>query len=183
MFKSLGNLCKKEAFERFCTVEMNNDPYKSLKRMAASQSSNDVPVELVINGQSITKEEVIVKELCKSFFPRTKNIGPTQENTINHYKSYLKNSPKTETPTISQTELKNSIFALNDKAAPGIDGIGLDLIQPSYSIIANTLLKLYNKCLELNHYPKIWKVAKVTVLKNPIRLHTRILKALDSLVC
>ena len=51
--------------------------------MAASQSSNDVPVELVINGLSITKEEVIVEELCKSFFPKTKNIGPTQQDTIN----------------------------------------------------------------------------------------------------
>ena len=105
--------------------------------------------------------------MCKSFFPKTKNIGPTQQDTINHYKSYLKESPKTETPAISQTELKNSIFSLNDKAAPGTDGIGLDLIKASFPILVKHLLKLYNTCFELNHYPKIWKVAKVTVLKKP----------------
>ena len=63
------------------------------------------------------------------------------------------------------SELKNCVFSLKNKAAPGNDGVGLDIIQAAYSILSNFLLKLYNKCFELNHYPSVWKIAEVTVLK------------------
>ena len=40
---------KKEAFEKQCTVKMNENPYKGLKKIAASQSSNVLPGELILN--------------------------------------------------------------------------------------------------------------------------------------
>jgi hypothetical protein len=68
---------------------------------------------------------------------------------------------------VTLSELKNCVFSLKNKAAPGNDGVGLDIIQAAYSILSHILLKVYNKCFELNHYPKVRKIAKVTVLKKP----------------
>ena len=39
---------KKEPFEKQCTVKMNENPYKGLKKLAASQSSNVLPGELFV---------------------------------------------------------------------------------------------------------------------------------------
>ena len=67
---------------------MNKNPYKGLKKLAASQCSNYLPGELIINGQSITEREVIVEKLCKSFFPKAKNMGPAQQTIFHKYKNY-----------------------------------------------------------------------------------------------
>jgi hypothetical protein len=75
-YQRLLRRSKKEAFEKHCAVDMNENPYKGLKKLAASQCSNYLPGELIINGQSITEREVIVEKLCKSFFPKAKNMGP-----------------------------------------------------------------------------------------------------------
>lgn len=91
-YQRLLRRSKKGAFEKQCTVDMNLNPYKGLKKLAASQCRNYLPGELIINGQSVTEKEVIVEELCKSFFPRAKNknMGPAQQNIIRNFKMYLK---------------------------------------------------------------------------------------------
>lgn len=168
-YQRLLRRSKKEAFEKQCTVDMNLNPYKGLKKLAASQCRNDLPGELIINGESVTEKEVVVEKFWKSFFPRAKNknMGPAQQNIIRNYKMYLKEPFELPSPPVTLSELKNCVYSIKNKAAPGTDGIGLDVIQAAYSIISNILLKLYNKCFELKHYPKVWKIEKETVLKKP----------------
>jgi len=166
-YQRLLRKSKSKAFENHCTVELNNDPFKGLKKLAASQGGKDIPGELIINGQSITEKEAIVKELCKSFFPNEKQKGHFQEKTVQDYKSYTREPNQSIPPLITKVELKNSIFSLNSKSAPGTDGIGIDIIQLAYSIISDVLLSIYNLCIKFNYYPKNWKIAKVTILKKP----------------
>ena len=166
-YQRLLRKSKNKAFEKQCTVELNNDPYRGLKKVAASQGGKEIPGELIINGQSVTEKGVIVKELCKSFFPKEKQTGPVQENTIQVYKSYIREPTQSTPPPITKVELKDSIFSLNIKSAPGTDGIGIDIIQLAYSTISDVLLSIYNLCIQFNYYPKIWKIAKVTILKKP----------------
>ena len=66
---------KEKAKIKYMTEDMNNDPYKSLKKLAYDQGSNQFPDELVINNNSITNKEIIMKELISSFFPDPKPIN------------------------------------------------------------------------------------------------------------
>jgi hypothetical protein len=106
-----------------------------------------------------------VEELCKSFFPKAKNMGQAQQTIFRKYKNYLEELSKLPFPPVTLSELKNCVYSLKNKAAPGIDEIGLD-IQTAYSILSDILLKFHNKCFELNHCPKVWKIAKVTCYRS-----------------
>ena len=90
-----------------------------------------------------------------------------QQTIFRKYKNYLEETSRLPFPSVTLSELKSCVYSLQNKAAPGTDWIGLDIIQAAYSILSNILLKLYNKCFELNHYPRIGKIAKVIVLKKP----------------
>ena len=149
------------------TEDMNKDPYKSLKKLASDQSSNQFPDELIINNYSITNKLDVMKELSKSFFPDPKPINKKQQVYIDEYQTYLSQSQGEELPQITKFELENAIFSLKKKSAPGKDGISIELIQLAYILLETILLRLFNACLNISHYPTKWKVAKITVLKKP----------------
>ena len=149
------------------TEDMNKDPYKSLKKLASDQSSNQFPDELIINNYSITNKLDVMKELSKSFFPDPKPINKKQQVYIDEYQTYLSQSQGEELPQITKFELENAIFSLKKKSAPGKDGISIELIQLAYILLETILLRLFNACLKISHHPTKWKVAKITVLKKP----------------
>ena len=166
-YQKLLRKSKDKAFQRFCTIDLNKDLYKGIKKISASQTKSQVPTELIVDGRSITEEEEILEQLSTSFFPSPKDIGPEQKKVIQDFDNYKSSASKHSAPPISKIEIEKSLKSLNSGSSPGIDGISIAIIQESYLILDDVLFKLYNKCLELNYYPKQWKVAKVTVLKKP----------------
>jgi hypothetical protein len=166
MYQKVLRKSKGKAFENFCTINMNKDLFKSLKTLSISQNTSQVPTELVVDGRSMTEEEEIIKELGKSFFPSPKPISPEQEEIINTYANYKKASANEVQPTITSEEVEAAVFAINASSSPGTDGISISIIQEVYSLLADTLRILYNKCLDLKYYPKQWKDAKVTTNTN-----------------
>ena len=146
---------------------MNRDLFGSLKTLAKTQTTSDIPTELIVDGSSITNETEILSHLSKSFFPSAKPLGPDQITRIAEYQKYKKEVETSAPPLITETELHNAVFSLNPQSSSGADGIGLDLIQSAFKTLSTTLLKLYNKCISLSYYPKEWKLAKVTILKKP----------------
>jgi hypothetical protein len=80
---------------------MKMDLFKSLKTLSISQNTSQVPMELVVDGRSMTEEEEIIKELGNSFFPAQKPIDPEQEEIIKTYANYKKASANEVQPTIT----------------------------------------------------------------------------------
>jgi hypothetical protein len=167
VYQKLLRLNKDNAFKNFCTINMNKDLFGSLKSLAKSQTNSDIPTELIVNDKSITDEYEILSHLSKSVFPSAKPLGPEQKIKIEKYNKYKAETKNVNSPVVTITELHNAIFSINSKSSSGSDGIGLDLIQCTYNILSETILKLYNKCISLKYYPKQWKIAKVTILKKP----------------
>ena len=93
---------KEKAKIKYTTEDMNKDPYKSLKKLASDQSSNQFPDELIINNYSITNKLDVMKELSKSFFPDPKPINKKQQVYIDEYQTYLSQSQWEELPQITK---------------------------------------------------------------------------------
>ncbi|XP_045541155.1 uncharacterized protein LOC123722714 [Papilio machaon] len=67
----------------------------------------------------------------------------------------------------TEGELKWSASSLNPKKAPGIDGLNADICRAAIVLNPGIYLALANKCLELAHFPAIWKEAVVVILRKP----------------
>ncbi|CAK1591641.1 unnamed protein product [Parnassius mnemosyne] len=72
-------------------------------------------------------------------------------------------------PPFTISELNYALNSFKPKKAPGGDGFTADICREAISQNPGIYLSLANKCLELGHFPIIWKEAVVVVLRKPGR--------------
>ncbi|CAK1583056.1 unnamed protein product [Parnassius mnemosyne] len=66
---------------------------------------------------------------------------------------------------------------MNPKKAPGEDGMTSDICYESYKTTPSILLAIYNKCLEIGYFPKIWKKAIIKIIPKPGKVDYTVPKA------
>jgi len=67
----------------------------------------------------------------------------------------------------SSEEIRTAIEAIHSKKAPGEDGITSEILQHAYRQFPKLIYTLYNQCLRLGCFPKIWKRVKVIPITKP----------------
>lgn len=69
---------------------------------------------------------------------------------------------------INQDEIKNAIWRIGPKKAPGKDGLTAAILRKAWPIVNEQLTHLYKRCLISSTFPKCWKDADVVaLLKGP----------------
>ena len=68
---------KSESFKNFCSTELNDDIFKSLKKLA-NISTASCPSAIRVQGATITEPFSILSEFGKSFFPSDTTSTPSQ---------------------------------------------------------------------------------------------------------
>lgn len=61
----------------------------------------------------------------------------------------------------TQNEVSEIINNLKPKKSPGFDQINNEILKKMQEINPDLLTKLFNKCLQLGYFPKIWKISNV----------------------
>ncbi len=61
-------------------------------------------------------------------------------------------------------ELNEIVNNLKPNKSPGWDSINNEILKNVYSIEPDLLLLLFNKCLDLDYFPKIWKISVLKTL-------------------
>jgi hypothetical protein len=119
LYRGLKSQYQEKTKRKYMTEDMNKNPYKCLKNLAADQNNNQFPDELESNNSRITNKLDLMKEPSKSFFPDPKPINKKQQEYIDEYLTYLSNDKGPEPPPITNFELKNAVFSLKKNSAPG----------------------------------------------------------------
>lgn len=78
------------------------------------------------------------------------------------------------TPTVSgddlpfsEGEVLEAILGMSPKRAPGLDGLTADICQVTVTNFPSMFVALFNRCLELGHFPRVWKMAVVKIIPKP----------------
>ncbi|KAF8789716.1 putative RNA-directed DNA polymerase like protein [Argiope bruennichi] len=81
---------------------------------------------------------------------------------------YFKAPPPPSNPKLtSPKEIIDIIKKLNVKKATGPDGIPNKAIKMLTINAITHLTKIFNRCLQLNHFPTVWKIAHVLMFPKP----------------
>ncbi|UYV76434.1 hypothetical protein LAZ67_14000393 [Cordylochernes scorpioides] len=105
------------------------------------------------------------EELLNNLFPDDKCEEDTNiHKSIRNYNLKLLNKEK---PMVMITEVNDLIDKLNPKKSPGIDNISNNMIRHTKQFIAPILVKLFQKCLDLQYYPAEWKRAEAIIIPKP----------------
>ena len=70
-------------------------------------------------------------------------------------------------PPFTLLELDLATKSFNPKKAPGLDGFTADICSHAITSDPELFLIIANSCLQLHHFPKIWKEATVIALPKP----------------
>ncbi|GIY42374.1 RNA-directed DNA polymerase from mobile element jockey [Caerostris darwini] len=92
----------------------------------------------------------------------------------------------------TKQETRQVIRSMARRKAPGLDGITIELVEAINKGSPDILLSIFNKCLELGHFPSCWKSAKLKLINfrdlsdpkayRPICLLPTMCKVLDKLL-
>ena len=65
------------------------------------------------------------------------------------------------------TEIKNAVESMDNKKAPGEDGITGEIFKQIFVTFPNYITTMYNECLRKGTFPKRWKRAKLVPIVKP----------------
>ncbi|GFV21527.1 RNA-directed DNA polymerase from mobile element jockey [Trichonephila clavipes] len=116
------------------------------------------------------KVNLVADSLESSF---QENPEPYDDDFIDHMEEKVerytdRNARRHTAPLTSPEEITDIILNLNNKKAPGKDGIKNIALGKSLPLNAITCItKIFNRSLQFNYFPKEWKHAQITVLPKP----------------
>ncbi|CAK1584821.1 unnamed protein product [Parnassius mnemosyne] len=157
------NLCNKEEKE-----SMWQRTYRILKIC-----SNREEDKLLRNSSGRILSEIESAEyLANTFYPEDNPDMDNEEqaemrnNTQNIINKI--NNEHIPTPNLfTQNEIEQILRNINPKKAPGADGLTSDICQAAFESNPEVLQSIYNKCLIIGHFPKLWKNATIKIIPKP----------------
>lgn len=155
---------KRENFRSFLEDAHTNNHFGStfkLLKALASKPKYNIPI---VDQAHSSHKQACMQSLISSLFP---DDVPTHNATSTIIANHQLLNNNTTSTSFSVDEVDQIIIKLNKKKAPGSDHISNNMIIHSYPVISNLLLKLFNKCIQLNYFPKAWKSASLKVLPKP----------------
>lgn len=167
---------KKECFLKICD-DLDASPFGLAYKI--------VMKKLKAYNAVTPSDPVVLREITSCLFPpqstTTWNRTPVEEDI--------------SFPPVSSIEIRQASSMLQDKKAPGLDGIPNLIVKEVVESYPDYLVDLFNSCFEHSTFPSIWKRQKLILLPKynkpldepssfrPICLIDTFGKLLESIIC
>ena len=158
---------KENSWERFTTNEGNKEPWGIIYKLQCEKIQMDQCQYTIRKGNEYAKTwSEAASYLLDGLIPTDNPHGETEEQ-YSIRRNILTPPETTDTSPFSEDELLQVFLKSKKSKAPGIDYINMEILQSSYGVIHQELLNMYNGCLHMGTFPKIWKIGKmVAILKD-----------------
>ena len=116
-----------------------------------------------VNLQSV---EETVNCLMSRFFPD----DTLQDDTDFHRglrESFFQLPDVQDDPPFTCSEVRECLSGFDSGKSPGDDHFTSDICLRFFLADSKTVLAMYNACLRVRHFPKVWKTARVLVIPKP----------------
>ncbi|GBO14056.1 Retrovirus-related Pol polyprotein from type-1 retrotransposable element R1 [Araneus ventricosus] len=118
---------------------------------------------------TLTPEDT-VETLLDFHFPTDRGDMEAAHSVLRGTSRMPPDSP--EDPPFSIFELEEAFRSLNNKKAPGPDGLHADVVKEVFATNTHYFHSLFNSCLQVGHFPKRWKTAQVVIFHKPKKKET-----------
>jgi hypothetical protein len=133
--------------------------------------SSHIPALIDHTGELTYDHEQMALLLSERFFAKDEGNIPT----------HFLDDPPPRTPRpftpFGKEELLDLLKQTTNKSAPGILGIGWDLLKRGWPHCDDLLTSIYSACIRLGHHPIRWKEATVVVIPKPNKADYSLAKA------
>lgn len=153
---------KRKSWTSFC--QKQTDPFGPAKKIAFDKYLDKQVVYLPSPDQSTSQAQPVSRS--STFFKLTEDIfGKSAVPEISVGDGpYLEDPIQTEIP-FTMKEVRNAIYSFNKKKAPGPDNIDHLILRSVFETIPETILNMFNSCLNLNYFPSAWKLGELVFFR------------------
>jgi hypothetical protein len=140
---------------------------------ALKKKTNTVPHLLNCTSNVLTYDKIEKANLIAETFAKAHNLtlSPSDELTETSVSNSLQELKLSDTnlnvSKVSLEEISLIIKHLKHKKSPGLDNINNTLLKHLPQKALASIAVIFNACLELGHFPTIWKTAKVIPIFKP----------------
>lgn len=171
-YKKLINNSRTNAWREFCSSNSERPWAKPYKIANQKYKKALLPSSVKKTDGQFTKSiEETVTEILDSIFPKDE-IDDDNEINKKIRENALNINNKIKDKMFTYNEVSKVINKINDKKAPGIDGISGKMVINAYRSIPTTFVTLYNCCLQKGFFPTNWKTALIKLLHKPNSDHS-----------
>jgi len=118
--------------------------------------NQDTP--LIVNGASVSdpleKAEALREEILNQY---------TAEDDLSHLPDQETAAPLLWSTYISTEESKRNTIGVSS-TSPGTDRSTVRLLRACWAHVGELVQRIFQRCLELNHFPGQWKLAEVAMI-------------------
>jgi sarcosine oxidase/L-pipecolate oxidase len=163
LYEKMIKKSKIESWRQFChTSQTWGLPSKLMSNKLKIEKS--IPNFVKSDGNYTKTPEESIAYAMEKLFP-SDDIEP-EGNFHKNIREYVEQIPETEDDIhLTANELKEVFNNLKPNKSPGWDQINNEIIKNIYETEPELLPKLFNKCLDLGYFPKIWKISIIKILE------------------
>jgi ribonuclease HI len=154
-------------FRSFCQKQGKEDVWTLTNRLIKDAPSQRPPSTLKTPNSFTESSEQTARALLQHFYPDDSPDVCLSQQETRAESSQIPDSD--DDPPFTTEEVLECIKTMNPNRAPGHDNLTSDICQQSITMFPNLFTNLFNRCLELGHFPKSWKEARVKILPKPGR--------------
>lgn len=157
---------KNKSWAEYCTN--NKEKFGTLHKIATNKifkPTNFTSLKNQTNNADTTNTKEILSKIIDEVFPEDNpNLDTIEQKDL---RNELNSSNQFKEKPFSNKEIQFIINKLNKKKAPGPDSIDNQIIQYVNKAIPNLFKVLFNKCLELEYFPKHFKTSTLILFNKP----------------
>jgi ribonuclease HI len=163
-YKQLINEKKLKSWNQFVESNTRDNPWGLIYKIASNKLKSKRISELIDeNDRLITDNEMIANTFLETFFPNDDTSQDTEKHKEIRDSSLIDSIGGNDIP-FSESEVTVAVSEQNPSKSPGADGISADIIQRIHKIENKFLTQVYNKCLLIETFPKLWKSSIVRII-------------------
>lgn len=159
------NTSKEKAWKELCATFKDN-PFTLPYKLGTNKIKKPtvLPSIEMSNGESTKTEEETVRYLLGTLYQLQSDDVPE----INTLVESGEEDDFTQTELdldFTEAEVDNIVGHLKKHTAAGPDNLKTQFIQALYTMHKSFFLNIFNACLRLGHFPKAWKIFRVTFIQ------------------
>ena len=159
---------KIKSWKEYCNITTAANPWNEIYKLAANKRKRHAQLTTLQkpDGTLTSNLEETAKLMLEHFTPE----DSIQDDTELHKQIRLQSQRIVNTPddrNFTLTEIKNAVESMDNRKAPGEDGITGEIFKQIFETFPNYITTMYNECLRKGTFPNRWKRAKLIPIVKP----------------
>ena len=159
---------KLRSWREYCNITTAANPWNEIYKLAAGKKRSYPQFTSLRkpDGTLTSNMEETVKLMLEHFTPEDNMQGDSEF----HKQIRVQIQGTVTTPDdreFTLVEIRNAVASLNNKKAPGEDGITGEIFNQAFETFPKYITAIYNGCLRRGVFPKRWKRAKLVPIVKP----------------